>query len=68
MGVGSSNRSSTLFTLLGVFFTVLLLRNVASKDYKTETKSYLRSIGKEDTIDRVIPKTAEVRKWLILYP
>ena len=32
------------------------------KDYKTETKSYLKQIGREDAIDRVVPKTAKVNR------
>lgn len=56
----SGHRSSTVATVLGVFLMVMLFRNIASKDYKTETKSYLKSIGKEDAIDKVIPRTAQV--------
>lgn len=56
----SGGRSSVILTAIAVIFTMLLFRNIASKDYKSETKSYLKSVGKEDAIDRVIPKTKEV--------
>jgi hypothetical protein len=60
MGSNASSMPSRALAVVGVMMVMLLMRNVASKDYKTETKSYLRSIGKEDAIDKVVPKTAQV--------
>lgn len=36
-----------------------MLRNMFITDYKDETKSYLKSIGRSDSIDNIIPKTAD---------
>lgn len=41
------------FAALGL----LMLRNILFKDYKTETKNYLKGIGRSDVIDEVVPKT-----------
>ena len=46
-----------LLLLCGLFFMVMIMRNVFFRDYTAETKSYLTSIGRADVIDSIIPKT-----------
>jgi hypothetical protein len=48
----------TAFSLMVVMF----LMNSSSRDYSNETKSYLKSIGREDIIEKVVPKTPDVCK------
>ena len=62
MGANSSSFNSyRVISFIAIFVVLLLLRNAVSTDYKSETKSYLRSIGQEDAIDKVIKKTPQVR-------
>jgi phosphate starvation-inducible membrane PsiE len=55
-----------LITFLLSFFLFFMFRNMITKDYKTETKSYLTKIGRSDAIDRVVPKTATVSNYLFI--
>mmetsp|Transcript_11577 Transcript_11577/g.17606 ORF Transcript_11577/g.17606 Transcript_11577/m.17606 type:complete len:109 (-) Transcript_11577:122-448(-) len=57
---GSSGPPNSSFSVARIamivvcsLFVVLFLNNVLTKDYNTETKSYLTKIGRED----MIPKT-----------
>jgi 2-oxoglutarate dehydrogenase complex dehydrogenase (E1) component-like enzyme len=51
-----SNCNPRWLLILSVFF-MILFRNLFFRDYNSETKDYLKSIGREDVIDNVIPKT-----------
>ena len=51
-------RDIILWAVLGVF-VLFILRNMMIRDYESETKSYLTSIGRKDAIDNVIPKTTK---------
>lgn len=62
-GGGGGGRWSTgrlITTFVFSFLMIFILRNMFTKDYTTETKSYLTKIGHADAIDRVIPKTTTV--------
>jgi hypothetical protein len=50
-------RRDWIFLSLCIIFLFFALRNVIVKDYNSETKEYLTKIGRQDAIDRVIPKT-----------
>jgi hypothetical protein len=64
--LGNSGHSSwstsrlILMVITGVM-VMLFLRNSFTKDYNMETKSYLTKIGREDAIEKVVPKTRAVR-------
>lgn len=51
-----SNCNPRWMLILSVFF-MMLFRNLFFRDYNSETKDYLKSIGREDAIDNIIPKT-----------
>ena len=61
--IRGSNTASPLLrrvlTMLGVALLMFVMRNALTKNYSNETKSYLKSVGEEDVIDRVVPKTYE---------
>ena len=43
--------------IVGSIMLMLMFRNIMVKDYNTETSSYLKSVGHEDSVDKIIPKT-----------
>lgn len=49
----------TLFLITGVVLLLLILRNAFFNNYKDKTKDFLRSIGRTDAIDSIIPKTSQ---------
>lgn len=53
------NKKNILIYSLVIIFALFLFRNLFFKDYNSETKSYLQSMGRSDAIDRIIPKTSE---------
>lgn len=63
---GSWSRGRIIITLFTSFLLFLIFKNILTKDYKNETKNYLTKIGREDAIERVIPKTTTVRYLFII--
>lgn len=55
--MGSMFRRDYIFLVVAVVFVLLIFRNMFTKDYHMETKSYLTAIGRKDAIDKVVPKT-----------
>ena len=49
--------TSKIIMVLGALMALFLLRNIMVKDYDDETTSYLKSVGHEESVDRIIPKT-----------
>ena len=49
----------TALILVGILLTLLVLKNALFNDYREKTKEYLRSIGKADAIDNIVPKTSK---------
>ena len=54
----SSSWTHRIYLFLGLIVVTLIFRNALFTDYTDETKNYLRSIGRSDSIDNVIPKTS----------
>ncbi|KAG5177275.1 hypothetical protein JKP88DRAFT_226575 [Tribonema minus] len=61
-GNGGSRAQRFLISMIGTFFTFILLRNILFKDYKGDTINYLRSTGREAEIEQIVPKTAAERR------
>lgn len=49
-------RDLIIIVVIGIML-FFILRNMMMRDYESETKTYLTSIGRKDAIDNVIPKT-----------
>ena len=57
-GGTSGNSSTRRFVIIFCsLFAILLFRNIFFRDYTEETKSYLKGIGREDAIERIVPPT-----------
>mmetsp|Transcript_29702 Transcript_29702/g.28407 ORF Transcript_29702/g.28407 Transcript_29702/m.28407 type:complete len:193 (+) Transcript_29702:97-675(+) len=57
----ASNMGTSLyrraFIIFGSVFALLIGRNLLFRDYTGETKSFLTSIGRSDSIEKIVPKT-----------
>ena len=52
-----NNNFRRLWTVIAAIVAVFMLRNMLFTDYNQETRSYLKSIGKTEAADQIVPKT-----------
>ena len=53
------NFSTYIYSFAAIFLSIFAFHNLLTVDYKGETTQYLKSVGKADSIDTIIPKSAE---------
>ncbi len=63
-----NNFQRKLFIVFGSILLFLVFKNALFRDYNSETKSYLTSVGRTDVIYTIIPKTStEIKLGNVYY-